>query len=489
MGIIWNGPGQRNSVNDPKNNYNGKIGIEIRGSSSQMFPKKSYGVETRSDDLQDLDVSLLGMPAESDWVLYAPYSDKSLIRNVLTFTLDASLGHYSPRCRYVELVLNGTYQGVYVLMEKIKRNKNRVDIAKLTTKDNSGVDVTGGYIIKIDKTTGSGGDGWTSDYYNYSGKTYYQYDYPKQDVITSAQKTYIQTYVRDMEKSLSEEKFSGVGNYHEYLNDTSFIDFMIINELSKNVDGYRLSSYLFKRKNDVLNCGPIWDFNLGYGNADYYNGGYTNGFQYQANLQWGDGGADANQIPFWWRKLMSDAEFVKKLKSRWTNLRKKELSDDRISFVADSLTSLLSESQVRNFQKWPVLGQYVWPNFYVGYSYNSEVSWMKTWINERLAFQDQMWLADPTANEDRFVAGNARIYPNPFTDHLSVLLDQNVVKKATIEIYSSAGNLIQKQNVEIENGEFQLHFSERNSLIPGMYIVQVSSENQILFKQKVMKLP
>ncbi|MFA5330438.1 MAG: CotH kinase family protein [Prolixibacteraceae bacterium] len=486
MGIIWNGPGQRNSVNDPKNNFNGKIGIETRGSSSQMFPKKSYGIETRSDDWQDVDVSLLGMPAESDWILYAPYSDKTLIRNVLTFTLDGSLGHYSPRCRYVELVLNGSYQGVYVLMEKIKRNKNRVDIAKLTTTDNSGEDVTGGYIIKIDKTTGSGGDGWSSDYYNFSGKTYYQYDYPKQEVITSAQKTYIQSYVRNMEKSLFQEKFSGTGSYHEFLNDTSFIDFMIINELSKNVDGYRLSSYLYKGKNEVMNCGPIWDFNLGYGNADYYNGGYTNGFQYQANLQGWDGQYDYWQTPFWWRKLMEDTAFVKKLKRRWTALREKELSNERISFVADSLTSLLSESQVRNFQKWPVLGQYVWPNFYVGYSYSSEVSWMKIWINGRLIFLDQMWPSDPTANENRFVAGNAKIYPNPFTDRISVLLDENVTANGTVEIYSIRGNLLQKQNAEIVNGEFQ--FSAKNTLIPGSYIIQVSSGNQILLRQKVLKI-
>ena len=159
MGIIWNGPGNRNSLSDPMNNYNGKIAIEIRGSSSQMFPKKGYGFETRATDLSDIDVSLLGMPEENDWVLYAPYTDKTMIRDVLTYTLDASLGHWSPRCRYVELFLNGNYQGVYVLIEKIKRNKTRVDIAKLTLTDNVGEDLTGGYIVKIDKTTGGGGDG------------------------------------------------------------------------------------------------------------------------------------------------------------------------------------------------------------------------------------------------------------------------------------------------------------------------------------------
>jgi len=123
MGIIWDTSGKRNTLNDPMNNYKGKIGIEIRGSSSQMFPKKSYGFETRSDNVTSADVSLLGLPAENDWVLYAPYTDKTMIRDVLTYTLDAALGHYSPRCRFVELFLNGSYDGVYVLMEKIKRIK------------------------------------------------------------------------------------------------------------------------------------------------------------------------------------------------------------------------------------------------------------------------------------------------------------------------------------------------------------------------------
>ena len=245
MGIIWNGVGKRNSLTDPKNNYNGNISIEARGSSSQGFPKRSYGFETKSLDLMDMDVSLLGMPEENDWVLYAPYTDKTMIRDVLTYTLDASMGHYSPRCRYVELFLNGNYEGVYVLMEKIKRNENRVDIAKLLTTDNMGENLTGGYIIKIDKSTGGGGDGWFSYYINNTNNTYYQYDYPKSKEITPAQKTYIQTYVRNMEKALYLEKFSGTGSYHEYLNDSSFIDFMIINELSKNIDGLESSKAHF----------------------------------------------------------------------------------------------------------------------------------------------------------------------------------------------------------------------------------------------------
>jgi len=483
MGIIWNGAGNRNSLSDPLNNYNGKVGIEKRGSSSQyFFPKKSYGFETKSNDLVTTDVSLLGLPAENDWILYAPYTDKTMIRDVLTYTLDASLGHWSPRCRFVELFLNGNYEGVYVLMEKIKRNKNRVDIAKLTLADNAGEDLTGGYIIKIDKTTGSSGAGWYSNYSNAAGNTYYQYEYPKPEVITSPQRTYIKNYSRDMETALFQEKFTGTGSYHDFLNDSSFIDFMIINELAKNVDGYRLSSYLYKGKNDRMNCGPIWDFNLTYGNADYFNGWSPYGFQYDANL-----GNDNWQNPFWWNKLMVDATYVSKLKKRWTLLRKKELSNQRVTFVIDSLTSVISEAKDRNYQRWPIMGVKIWPNYYVGYSYASEVDWMKNWIENRLSYLDYHWPYNFTDTDDHLGSQSHSVFPNPFNDRLTVQLASDYNGAGWAEIYSMSGTLLLKSNVVIQNGEIQLWFSGKNTLSSGLYVLQISQDKRILLTEKVMK--
>lgn len=485
LGIIWNGPGKRNMLSDPKNNFNGKVGIEWRGSSSQMFPKKSYGFETKSADLADVDVSLLGMPEENDWVLYAPYTDKTMIRDVLTYTLDASLGHYSPRCRYVELFLNGSYEGVYVLMEKIKRNKNRVDIAKLLPTDNSGENLTGGYIIKIDKTTGGGGEGWYSTYSNTVGKTLYQYDYPKAKEITSAQKSYIQSYIRMMENALYQENLKFPGNYHEFLNDSSFIDFMIINELTRNVDGYRLSSYLYKGKNDKVNCGPIWDFNLTYGNADYYNGWQTTGFQYQANL-----GYDGSQNPFWWNKLMKDPEYVKKLKRRWSSLRKNELSDQRISFVTDSLTGLISEAKDRNYQRWTaVIGFDVWPNYFVGNSYSDEVNWMKSWLNSRLTWLDQQWPYDFTNTREQLANQSGLVYPNPFTNRLILQFSPEFSGAGTAELFNAVGKLVRKEGINMGAGQVQLEFQGQNVLQPGLYMLRIRKDDQILLTRKIIKQP
>lgn len=408
MGIVWNGPGQRNAISDPKNDYNGNISIEIRGSTSQLFPKKSYGFETRATNLNNKDVSLLGLPHESDWILYGAYSDKTLIRDVLTYTLDASMGHYSPRCRYVELFMNGKYEGVYVLMEKIKRNKQRVDIAKLLPNDLSGDSLTGGYIIKIDKTTGSTGEGWYSDYINNTNHTFYQYEYPKSSDISLEQKNYIHSYIRSMEKALYAEKYTGTGSYHEFLNDSSFVDYLIINELSKNIDGYRLSSYLYKGKNDKMNCGPIWDFNFAYGNCFYYDGESPTGFVYQADYS-----GDKWQVPFWWTKLMQDQAFVQKVKTRWSEVRRHELSTPRINQVTDSLISLLSEARVRNYKRWKkVIGKKVGPNYYVGPTYDAEVLWMKNWITQRLAFLDKQWRFNLAPNENLQATKADRIIGN-----------------------------------------------------------------------------
>jgi hypothetical protein len=486
MGIIWNGPGKRNNYTDPKNNFNGYIAIETRGSSSQDFPKKSYGFETKTADRLDLNVSLLGLPEENDWILYAPYTDKTMIRDVFTYTMDAAMGHYSPRCRFVELFINNVYQGVYVLMEKIKRDKDRVNVTKLLTTDNTGDNLTGGYIIKIDKTTGSSGsDGWYSAYTNNTNKTYYQYHYPKADEITSYQKTYIKGYVDKMESALYNNKFTGAGNYHEFLNDTSFVDFMIINEMAKNVDGYRLSSYLFKDRKGLMNCGPIWDFNLTYGNCNYRDGWLTNNFQYQVDFT-GDGW----QNPFWWPQLMKDPAYVLKLKRRWTSIRKKEFSNERINFVTDSLVNLLSEAQVRNYQRWSgVIGHYIWPNYYVGPTYASEITWMKDWLDKRLAFLDNAWYYNFTANEDMLALGAHSVFPNPFDDQLNVKLPNKANGKVVAALFNTNGAMVWQQNAEAQNGQIMLNMSDSPALNSGMYVFRIIQNGKTLLTEKVIKKP
>lgn len=201
--VIDHGPGQLNFASDSGNIYDGNAGIEIRGAYSAQLPQKPYGFETRNEAAENLNVSLLGLPEENDWILLANYNDKSFLRNALAGHLFRSMGHYAPRTRHCEVFVNNSYEGIYVLTEKIKRDKNRVDIATLLESENSGDDVTGGYIFKTDYYSSE--DSWTSSYPPFDkpeGRVHFVYYYPKPDVITEDQKSYLQDYVDSFEEIL-----------------------------------------------------------------------------------------------------------------------------------------------------------------------------------------------------------------------------------------------------------------------------------------------
>lgn len=380
--------------------FTGNIAIEIRGSSSQGFPKKGYGFETRDAQDMDMDVSFLGLPEEEDWVLHGPFSDKSLVRNVLIFDLSRDIGRYASRTRFVELNINGSYRGIYVLMEKLKRDKGRLDIAKLRPTENTGEDLTGGYIIKVDRS--STGDftpqnsfvsQFGSELDEPSANIYYVYDDPEPDEITEQQRTYISSYVTDFETALASENFTDpINGYAPYIDIDSFIDFIILNEITNNVDGYRLSTFMHKDKNGLLTMGPIWDFNLGFGNADYCSGNATNVWAFEFNERCP---GDSLQVAFWWKRLMEDPAFVARFQTRWNELRGGILSEGSIFSKVDSYVDALDRtgSIDRNFQTWNVLGTYVWPNSFVGQTYNQEIDFLKSWISERL-----LWM-DTTINE------------------------------------------------------------------------------------------
>ncbi|MEI8202394.1 MAG: CotH kinase family protein, partial [Bacteroidota bacterium] len=309
MGIIYNGPGVRNYMTDSFNNYNNNIGIELRGSTSQSFPQKPYGLETRDSSGLQHDTIVLQMPEENDWILYPPYDDKTCMRNTLVYDLANKTGHYAVRTKFCELVLNGNYQGIYVWMEKIKHDQNRVDIAKMDTWDTLGDALTGGYIFKIDKTTGSGGsDGWNSTYLTDGGHTLrFLYEYPAYDAIVVPQENYIRAYVDSFEVALKSNYFADpVNGYRKYIDVNSFIDYFLLSEFTRNVDSYRLSTFLYKQRNSEgrkIVCGPVWDYNIALGNADYNNGASTSGWAYVDNENF------TGDDPFWWAWFMQNTSF------------------------------------------------------------------------------------------------------------------------------------------------------------------------------------
>lgn len=397
MGIIWNGPGELNSITDPFNNYDGSIAIEIRGSSAQSFPKKSYGFETRDSFGQTLNVPLIGLPEENDWILYGPYSDKSLLRNFLSLRLARDMGWYSSRTRFCELVVNDDYVGLYILTEKIKRDNNRVDIESLDQDDNDPSEITGGYIIKIDKLEGTDTDGWYSTFPPYEGSfhsIYYQFHYPDPDAITPFQRGYIQNFIYHFENTMDSPDFADpLTGYPSIINTSSFIDYIIINEVTRNVDAYRLSSFLYKNHDDTdgrLTAGPVWDYNLALGNADYYGASEHQGWQYQFDILY-----DGFQVPFWWRRLMEDPAFENAVSLRWSELRQSLLDISHLYGIIDSTAEEVNDAQVRNFERWPILSQYVWPNNFVGDTYENEILYLKGWIANRILWIDTQWQAVP----------------------------------------------------------------------------------------------
>ncbi|MGB5555263.1 MAG: CotH kinase family protein [Flavobacteriaceae bacterium] len=378
--------------------YEGKIGIEIRGASSQFFAKKSFGIETRDASNADFSVSLLGMPEEEDWVLYGPFSDKSLMRNKLIYDLAREMGGYASRTAFVELSINDSYQGLYVFMEKLKRNKDRIDISKLTPDENTGEDLTGGYIIKIDKINIDGGEtyndqnSFSSSYSppnaNLGQTVHFLYEYPKEEDISAEQKTYISDYIQQFENALNSNAFDNPDTgYANYIDVPTFIDFFLLNELSNNVDGYRLSTFMHKGKNEKLKMGPIWDFNLAFGNADYCSGGEPNVWAYKFNERCAD---DFWLVPFWWERLLQDPAYVEQLKARWNTLRGGIFSDAALQAQIEAYQIALTKAGAidTNFDKWNIMGSYVWPNNYVGISYTDDLGYLKGWISNRLVWLD-----------------------------------------------------------------------------------------------------
>ncbi|MDX1701455.1 MAG: CotH kinase family protein, partial [Melioribacteraceae bacterium] len=377
MGIINNGKGNRNFLNDNFNDFDGRIAIELRGSSSAGYPKPQFRFETQDSLGENLNVSLCGLPAENDWILNGPYNDKSLIRNVLSYNLSLKFGRYASRTVYCEVFVNEEYLGLYILMEKIKRDNDRIDISKLTESDNTGDELTGGYIVKIDKLDGENVDLWFSNY-----NTPYQYHYPKPDDITQQQKEYIRNYMNEFEDLMNSDDFNNpLNGYQNFIDVDSFVDHFILNEFCKNVDAYRLSAYLYKDKNSInpkLIAGPIWDFNLTFGDAwNEEDINIATDWQVDYTIL---NPEDIFRVPFWWKKLSNDHEFVLKLKNRWFDLRESDLSIDTLFKQIYNITEYIKEARVRNFERWPEA---------LLYEYHHEIARLKGWILNRVEWIDE----------------------------------------------------------------------------------------------------
>lgn len=367
MKVIQRPDGARNFVSDANNedylDYSGNISIEIRGSSSQALEKKPYGFTTLSENrLENDNVKLLGMPKENDWILNSFAFDDSMMRDYISYEMTRKMGQYAVNLKYCEVIVNGDYRGLYALSEKIKVDGDRVDIEELSDDENSFPKVTGGYLIQTDRSTTENPEVW------YNNGAAYIIEKPNADDITSEQASYIESVFRNFDATASNPNITN--GFPSVIDVPSFIDYMLMTEIASNVDTYALSTYYHKDRGGKLRAGPVWDYNLTFGN-DLFNWGFDRSFTNVWQYKYSNTGAN------FWRNLFENSTFKCYLSKRFNEVTNtgEPLNYDYISTLIDSTVVLISEAVVRENQRWNTID-----------NFSGEINNMKSWIQQRITW-------------------------------------------------------------------------------------------------------
>jgi CotH kinase protein len=344
-----------------RTHYRGRIGIERRGQSSQRFPKQSWSLELRDRKGDNRDASLLGMPADDDWVLYAPYNDKALMRNVLAYETARRMGRYAARTRFVEVRLDGRYHGVYVLMEKPKLQKDRIDVAEP------------GQLLE-----------WTFGFQaRQKGRSFrlpvsgyhILFEDPERGDLGRKRRAQVRRSIGAAERAIYHSRPTG---WRRHLDAGAAVDYILVNELFKNQDAFHASTYLTRGAGGLWQLGPVWDFDISMGNSDYGPSATLPGSMLEDRV--------------WAHQLYSDPGFVRDATARWRELRGAGLRRGLLRSAARHARRLSATGAAgRNFRRWPVLGVRVWPNPPAAVSrttYAAEVRALRSWLARRIAWMD-----------------------------------------------------------------------------------------------------
>jgi hypothetical protein len=412
-----------------------RAGYHVRGQSSMALAQTPYKVELWDNANKDLDYPMLGMPADSDWALIAPYYDRTLVRNPFVYTLGKDMGLEAPRTAFAELYVNQTkhavsdteYEGIYWLTETIKNNKVRTKLKQLEAKDTDPTKLSGGYIFKFDQAaaeepkivcTGSnplpgftsggmigggatggpttkavpastttctmtfgGGFGTTT---GTAGTCWTDLEVVDPDDLNDPQKAWLTDYIQQFHNSLHK---TPIGDYATYIDLKSFVDYLLINELTRNVDAFVRSAYYFKDRDDKLKAGPLWDYNFALGGVGAQSPTPTS----TSDPGWQYTGASRN-VNNWYPKLATDPTFMAQVKTRYTELRKSLWSDSSLSSRMDTLSAPVKNAVVRDYTRWPVTGVILSSSGFTGGptapTWEGQLKVMRDFVVARLAWMD-----------------------------------------------------------------------------------------------------
>lgn len=390
-----------------------RAGYRVRGQSSAGFAKKQYRFELWNQENEDKDETLLGMPSDSDFILGAPFVDKSLIRNSLAYELGRELGLYAPRTRHVEVFLNVNggelnyetdYLGVYFVAETNKITKDRVDLKKLDPQDEAEPEITGGYMMKWEQNV-SEAPKRVSGFSNLE-----LVDPDGADEATAAQKQWLSDYLQDVDSRVkSEDRGDPVTGYKPVIEVASYANIMVINELARDQDGYMRSAYMYKDRGGKIMQGPLWDYNLGMGTGCCRNNrntsptGTDSGWQYVENTPVSE--------HKWERDLVKDPDFWQAFVDRWQESRAGILDDAALHARIDEQSDPLQAAAIRNFAKWNNLRSTNFTFFFspASVDYQGQLDLMKNWTTDRMAWIDSQMTSPPVVSPAGGIVANGSI--------------------------------------------------------------------------------
>lgn len=381
-----------------------RAAFRLRGNSSRFFDKIPYRLELRGNDDDGADLPLLGMPADDDWVLRGPFSDKSLVREALVYDLAREMGLAAPRYEFVEVYVNtdaqpvsqADYQGVYMAVETIKDGPQRLDIARLKKSHTALPEITGGYIFSVEwkaaeepllQCTGS-------------STCWRDIELRRPDEPQPEQLQWISQYLSQFQQVLDGPRWTDpAAGYPAWIDVDSFVDHMIINELSRNMDGYVRSTYFYKDRGGPITAGPVWDFDLTFGVGGYLSNEQTTGWQYDQVAQ------RQPAAQSWYPRLISDPAFASRVRARWQELRQGLLSDAQLTARVNALAAPLANAAVRNFQRYPanLTSRMVGPFVTTTTStWQGQLTDLQTWMLQRAHWLDsaQAWGGSTTPDPD-----------------------------------------------------------------------------------------